>query len=116
MKGFILGALVVGVAAVLIYKVVRKSSKKTTNENIQNYVPSDVEPLIIPPDMSNAENLTDQRAYTAVSISERHEEANAIITDTLNNIFNEDDDETVIISENESDLNDILSDLDKLSE
>ena len=120
MKGFLLGALLLGVVAVVAYRVINKSSKKTVNEHgtasdtAPSVLKNNTELLPKQPNTTNYEDLSNQRTHTALNITERHEKAEVIISTALNNINSNDAEETVVVSENEADLNDILSDLDKL--
>jgi histidine ammonia-lyase len=124
MKSLILGIIVVGVVVIITYKVINEHHSETTKKSDAKSSEAESEsksskkpaPLSKQPAVANDEDITDQKTCAAAIISERHEKAEVIIAEALKNILNEDNKkDDVAVSENESDFNDMFSNLDKLS-
>lgn len=115
----ILGGLVISIASIFTYKKYMRNNRiKGKLIDINNglikkekFANKDIDDKI-----SNTQDLDNIKSNTINEISKRHEQASKIVKESLKNIYNEEVVEDSVITENEIKINNMLNDLDKLSE
>lgn len=110
---WLIGGVAICLLAVVALKNIYKLCirPKTKTGNVINKSP-EIKPSVD----TEAENLIGLKINVAKSISERHKASSSIIEESLSNINNENADNKVSVSGNEGEFDNMLDELNKLSQ